>query len=231
MAPELVGVYWFACSLMYSTGGPIAVDDDRWGYLRVRSDRLKSLLSQLEVRKKLTISDGQVWQNRVGTELERAKKRVSSAQENGLRGGRPKENNDLDQPFGISSGYADEKLTNNRQQPSINTHSPLPDRKGQISSPDPVYTPEFEAIWQRMPKKVDKADTFALFTRRVKSDGIELINSRVVRWAELCRGKEQKYIPSPAKWFRGRKWEDEGYLPTKPEDQRQLDHAFARKAL
>ena len=92
MTPEQIGVYWVICSLMYSSGGPISVYDERISRICGASKRkCRRIIEELMSAGKLQ-SDGQSLANkRANFELSKAINRVNNAQTAGKKGGRPKE--------------------------------------------------------------------------------------------------------------------------------------------
>lgn len=92
MSAELIGVYWVICSLLYQTGGSIALDDPRLKTLcGVNYRRLPKVLGELVERGKLTTTETGLADDlhgtctrlatnrRVSSELARAEQRVSKA--------------------------------------------------------------------------------------------------------------------------------------------------------
>jgi hypothetical protein len=83
-----------------------------------------------------------------------------------------------------------------------------------IDGNDPIDQ-EFDRWWQIVLKKVDKTEARKLF-RRIRSRNevsFEMLFSTMTRHAAYHRN-EPRYSTGPAKWLRGRKWEDE--LPSAP---------------
>jgi hypothetical protein len=68
----------------------------------------------------------------------------------------------------------------------------------------------FEKFYAAYPKKVAKADAEKAWRQKVKPEEVEAIIARV----ELNKlgewlGKEKRFIPHPASWLRGQRWNDE----------------------
>jgi uncharacterized protein YdaU (DUF1376 family) len=112
------GLYITACSLIYSTGGPITRD-------RLKAackDHGRAFNRQLEAliqSGKLTVNGREISQKRCENELERAGNRHGKARENGEKGGRPpKENKDIEKADGSSPEKLRARSTN--YQPPTN---------------------------------------------------------------------------------------------------------------
>lgn len=83
MSAEEQGIYWLVCSLIYSSGGPIPVDDERLIALAgCHGNRRNAIIARLVERKKLYRKDRQIGQKRSENELENARKRSENAREN-----------------------------------------------------------------------------------------------------------------------------------------------------
>lgn len=75
-----VGVYWIACSLIYSRGGAIPQDDERFRLLRDDPRTVAAALRHLAATGKITTSDdGTMMVSRCRDELERASVRIKDA--------------------------------------------------------------------------------------------------------------------------------------------------------
>lgn len=110
------GLFWTACAMIYSHGGPIEEADLRrlcpshGRTFRIALDRL------LALGKVLRQSDGKLDAKRCQSELKRAANRVANAYQNGSKGGRPSnEINAVAKPDGFEVSRA---RAPGRQQPS-----------------------------------------------------------------------------------------------------------------
>ncbi|MDE2021036.1 MAG: DUF1376 domain-containing protein, partial [Patescibacteria group bacterium] len=113
MKADEIGVYWVICSLIYSTGAPIAREDQRLTRLAgCHWRRLEAILGTLMAGGKVVQDHGMIGVTRCSRELQRAVTRTEQARHNGLMGGRPSsENSDLQKPDGLQT----KKLTTNYQ--------------------------------------------------------------------------------------------------------------------
>ena len=96
------GIYWRACSLIYSHGGPISINElRRWCSSRKKD--FDAIVDRLVDGGKLTRNQHELGQTRAQRELERATSRAQTWRENGANGGRPvKKNNEIQEPSGLS---------------------------------------------------------------------------------------------------------------------------------
>lgn len=89
------------------------------------------------------------------------------------------------------------------------TGTPIPDSKP-YSKPD-IET-RFERFWKAYPKKKAKGDALKAFSKLKADDQLlEIILSALGRQKQSkdWLKEEGKYIPYPATWLSGRRWEDE----------------------
>src|SRR5215469_7023671 len=126
MNPTEGWVYWIACVLMYSRGGPIQIDDlRRW--LRLRGVHFQQAFDALVEAGKLTLDGSSIRSQRVLNELSRASQRVLKLSSNGSQGGRPpRDANGLAKPDGFLA----------REQSATNNQHASPD--GDASPPESV---------------------------------------------------------------------------------------------
>lgn len=110
------GVYWRACSLVYSHGGPVPIAElRRWCSSRKKD--FEAILDLLVGSGKLTRKGDEFSQTRAERELERATKRTEAWRNNGPKGGRPsKKIKELEKP----SGFAENNHSSNYQLSTIN---------------------------------------------------------------------------------------------------------------
>jgi hypothetical protein len=75
------------------------------------------------------------------------------------------------------------------------------------AGPDPGG---FDKFWAAYPKKVDKTNAIKVWTRINPDPGLlKVILAAVGRQKASPDWQDKQYIPGPAKWLRGRRWEDE----------------------
>jgi hypothetical protein len=86
------------------------------------------------------------------------------------------------------------------------------------------YPDDFEEWWIVFPKKVAKGDALSAW-ESLKKKGvlpsaeklIEITRGQLAGPPDTGLNKDQKYIPHPASWIRGRRWEDESPDAKPPE--------------
>jgi len=128
------GLYMRACALIYSHGGPITVELLRKACFHDHGNRINACLRRLVELGKLIRNGEEIDQKRCRFELEKARKRIGNAQENGAKGGRPK---GLAKPDG--SGAEKLSLTTNYQPSKKERSPPL---RGPPQSSEPTAPPD-----------------------------------------------------------------------------------------
>src|SRR5262249_28954460 len=72
------------------------------------------------------------------------------------------------------------------------------------------YTPAFETFWSQYPKQEGKWEAFKEWKQLKPSAELQnTILSAVVQQKQSYAWREVRYIPQPAKWLSGKRWEDE----------------------
>jgi len=95
-----VGVYWIACAMIYSRGGPIEVAELK-RFVRLHGRAFDAVLKRLVAAGKLTRNGTQICCKRCLNELEKAVTRVVKWSQNGAKGGRPSNKiNEVTKPSG-----------------------------------------------------------------------------------------------------------------------------------
>lgn len=68
----------------------------------------------------------------------------------------------------------------------------------------------FEAWWSRYPKKVGKGAAKKAWRKALAHfDSLDAMLEATRAWAHAHRHTERKYIPNPATWLNGERWEDD----------------------
>lgn len=81
-------------------------------------------------------------------------------------------------------------------------------------------SPDFAAFWAAWPRRVGKRDAekaWAKLRPQEKIAAVEVLPKHVEYWA--ASGREREYIPHPATWLNGARWDDEIEMP-KPKQAR-----------
>lgn len=104
----------------------------------------------------------------------------------------------------------------NRQEPSTQPARRKNPRRASSPSASDFVTDGFSDFWERYPRKEDKTKAQKVWSR-MKPKGQLLAD--VMAGLQRARASEQwqkdggKYIPYPATWLNGRRWEDEIQSP------------------
>lgn len=117
------GIYWMICSLIMSEGGAVEQNDRRIaGLCLCRPAAVRKIIDRLVEKGKIwRLDDGKLAQKRALSEVEKSLNRISSASQNGAKGGRPKGKREQNQAKPNAEGSSAEKLslTINHQLPTV----------------------------------------------------------------------------------------------------------------
>lgn len=80
-----------------------------------------------------------------------------------------------------------------------------------VDGNDVAETPEFDDFWLMYPRRVAKKDAMKAWARMTIPDRVDALTA-LVDWRRVWRTKETDFIPYPATWLNGERWQDE--LPT-----------------
>lgn len=176
------GIYWMVCTLIMSTGAPIPNNERRIASLcLVRPGYAKSVIEKLIDMGKLHINEnGELYQNRALSEIERSSKRIQNAIENGAKGGRPRQITQQDQREGKAAGFSPAKLTTT----STPTVEDRVSEEETLKSPKAAkrrvsYPPKFLEFWSAYPTDalMSKAAAGKAFIALSQEDQDAAINS------------------------------------------------------
>lgn len=138
------------------------------------------------------------WQNtRADEEIAKYRARSAANRENGKAGGRPKKTQS------VSSGLPDLTQNNLNQEPRTKNHI----KNGNAALPD-----GFAEFWAAYPNRKNKKNAERAWSS-IKPDAE--LKSQILRAVEVAmRGDDWRkdggrFIPHPASWLNGRRWEDE----------------------
>lgn len=69
----------------------------------------------------------------------------------------------------------------------------------------------FDIFWQEYPRRIAKKAARMAYQKAIKHTPPEDIISGAATFASYCErfGKEMQYIPHPATWLNGERWEDD----------------------
>lgn len=92
---------------------------------------------------------------------------------------------------------------------------------------DGGYTQDFENFWGFYPKKVGKGTAFAIWkqlTRKEVGDELAVKCQFALDWQSKLWAKDNnKFVPMPENYLKGRRWEDEAPKTAQPTGERYLD--------
>lgn len=116
---------------------------------------------------------------------------------NGLKGGRPKAKVTQNNPVGYSG------TQNNPKEPDNDSDS---DSKNDSD----IINISFDKFYASYPRKIGKEAARKSFSK-IKESEYETIIRSVAEFSQFHenRGTEKQYIPHPATWLNGRRWEDD----------------------
>lgn len=76
---------------------------------------------------------------------------------------------------------------------------------------------EFESWWKSYPNRVGKRGGEIAYTKARKKVSAEILMTAAIRYAELTKDCERKFIKHPTSWLNGECWNDE--IPSTPIDE------------
>lgn len=192
-ADEL-GLFWLICLRIYSKGGPIPYDEQSFSTALNRTDLriIKRASARLQQLDKITVTGSQVMAKGCATPLEEAANRLATATENGLKGGRPSnENKGINKP----DGSGDEKLLPPSPPQPSNTSSlrseereAQPERKRKRGLPE-VFPAQSDLAWAR-----------DHWLSKGRADLCSVIDDEVEKFRDHHSGKLTTSADWPASW-------------------------------
>lgn len=94
----------------------------------------------------------------------------------------------------------------------------------ETNSESPSYEDEFDHLWKLYPRKEGRKNALLAYKRaRKKGTSYEEVRSGVIKYAEICKGRETRYIKQGSTWFNGECWTDEIQSGTAVERQSSFD--------
>ena len=212
MSPEQLGVYWMICLRIYSHGKAItdSAEDIAGLFKKCNPRTVRAIMNQLEVMVKLHRNGAELMANGCRTELEAAAKRIRTATENGLNGGRPvaetdqetNENSNIIKPPGFSS------VNQPENPPALSLSLSLPESKTPIS-PKGVFSVKnlFSSWYEIYPHKVGRADAEKAFPKALSKAGSVEILIEGVRSYKRTKPPDRSWL-NPGTWLRQERWLD-----------------------
>jgi uncharacterized protein YdaU (DUF1376 family) len=185
--------------LYYDTESPIP-NDIPWVSRRLRLDNhtVENVLKDF-----FTLCEDGYRNARADAEIQEYKAYISRQATNGKLGGRPKKSQRKPTANPVESQTkAKKSLTTNHKPETIN----------QLSDD------RFDVFWKQYPRKVAKPNALKAWAK-LKVDDIVLKKMLVAISEQGLASRDQQYIPHPASWLNGKRWEDEIVnSPSSPKD-------------
>ncbi len=94
--------------------------------------------------------------------------------------------------------------------PGTKVSASPPSRRGiKLTRPDPAQLEAFDRFYEAYPRHVARQAALAAWDRLNPNPELQTsIIAAVARYAQENENTEQRYIPHPATWLNGRRWED-----------------------
>ena len=104
----------------------------------------------------------------------------------------------------LQSEYCKRKVRVSEQS-TDNDSTMTPERRGEES----IYTRAFATFWDSYPRKKDKGNAFKAFQKFKCSERLPVLLAAIQRDIRSQQWRnDSRYIPYPATWLNGRRWED-----------------------
>ncbi len=133
-------------------------------------------------------------------------------------------------------GYEDEPVAEEESSPVTPVAEQTDNKdknkdKSKCKCKNNSYTPDFARFWAAYPRKEGRAEAERVF--RSVSVGIEVLLSALETQKRLPQWQLEggRYIPLPAKWLQGRRWEDKLYAPSPPQKLGELELQAIRRLM
>lgn len=164
-----------------------------------------------------TVQNGRWYQKRLLRELKEARRIIKVNSENGKLGGRPRKpkanpNKSQKKPIGL-------KKPNDNPNHNLN-ETPSPSPSQEVLNP---FAQGFARFWFAYPKKRNKPAAQKAWTKLTPDAELtESLLAALERWKSTAdwQRDDGQYIPYPASWLNGRRWEDE--LHAEPKRERKV---------
>ena len=204
MTPEQLGVYWMICLRIYSHGGAISdsAEDIASLFRKCNPRTIRAIISQLETMLKLHRIGAELMANGCRSELESAAKRMRTATENGLNGGRKSAERDKEtignNNIGKPTGFL----------PSNQPENPPALSESESESITPI-SPKilFRDWYEKYPHKVGRAAAEKAFPSALaKAGSIDVLMAGVDAYRRT-KPPDRPWC-NPATWLNQERWLD-----------------------
>ena len=132
---------------------------------------------------------------------------VEAQKARGRMGGRPKRDNKL-KPMGFDNGTQTKANTRNY----VTGNSELQKKKTRSTRVERETDPGFARFYSAYPRKVGKVEAEKAWKSQkiLSPEDLDRVMTGLERWQQHeWVGKERQFIPHPATWLRGRRWNDD----------------------
>ena len=122
---------------------------------------------------------------------------------NGSKGGRPKKQTEPDES---------EETEKNRQEPDETEQKPTKAYKDKDKDKNKNTSPFFERFWDAYPRHINKQGAMKAFEKaKIDADLLQVILTAIEnqKSCEQWTKDNGQFIPHPATWLNGHRWEDE----------------------
>jgi len=122
----------------------------------------------------------------------------------------------------VSEVNAGEHITEAEAEVEVDDSSPpgeesvIEKPKRRRSSVAVVDDAQFEEFWKAYPRRTAKGNARKAFIAALKKIDADTLVTKAGQFAKQQAGKEPQYIPHPASWLNGERWEDETLKPRDP---------------
>lgn len=208
-----MGAYDRLLDHVYATEQPLPGDVDACCRIARAMDKTERKAVESVLRQFFTLDGEHYINERAAEEIVKARPKMEAARANGLKGGRPKKTEE--KPSGLPDGFpAGTQEEPNSKAPQTQSSSslrseepPNPRKRGQVSE----FPPGFERFWSAYPRKQAKPAAAKAFARLRADDA--LLTTMLAALAKHAASEQWRkdggqFIPYPATWLNGRRWED-----------------------
>lgn len=201
------GAYSLMLMHYYATECPLPEGRDLYRLLRAETKTEREAVDSV-ARRFWTLTEDGLTQGRADEEIAKYHQKGDANRENGKLGGRPrKPKNNPDGFFSVSESEPKKNLIHNHNH--ITPHSPPLRGAGSVAE----FPPGFDEFWAAYPRHVAKQDAVKAFAKLRADDALL---RRILTALETAKQSRDwlkdggAFVPYPATWLNGRRWEDEG---------------------
>ncbi len=203
------GAYLLMLLHHYGTEKPLPKGRELHRLVRAETKAERDAVDSVASRFWAETPDG--WVNgRASKEMEKANHQREVNRTVGKLGGRPKRTQTEHETESVSESVSESEPNrnpNHSQTPEERNTPPNPRKRGQVSE----FPPGFDAFWSAYPRKQAKPAAAKAFARLRADDALmaRMLDAVAQQAAsEQWRRDGGQFIPLPASWLNGHRWED-----------------------